>query len=598
MKKGLNVLSKQVETWNEIIGPHRKKGNWLFVLIALSAIAETLSIGSVLPLLNSIVQEDPTASQARLMSWSSDLSADARLILVSILVVFLFFMRSALTLARDYYAAFFTNTLRHMWSTRIFENFLFGSLAEIRKEKQGHVINSMINEPIYAAKGVNAVIDSIVALVVLVAISIFLLWLNFWVTVISTILVILGISLLWKILSRYSQSVGKLRVNYNQEINHLIAESASGIRQIKVFSSESRVWKELNEQVQKLMSMMTRFALVNNSPRAAGEFLVICLVISALCVGRFVFDKDLSSLLPEAAVFAIALMKLFSMGSLLLSKRMEVATYWPSVRLVHQRSSLSPEEKADEGDKYVQFTDEIRLSNIHFSFAKRAPVLSNINCKLAKGQIIGLVGRSGAGKSTLCDILTKLVEPTSGEIYIDEKRLSEMSRSAWRQKLGYVSQEPFIFHTSVKENIKIGKLHATDQEIQEAAKCAQADSFVSTLPAQYETLLGVGGVGLSGGQKQRIALAQAFLRRPDILILDEATSGLDSKTEAYVFKALREKFSNALIILVTHRLSSLQHADSILFMKNGNISETGSFDFLYQQKGDFRELIDSSNIDR
>jgi ABC-type multidrug transport system fused ATPase/permease subunit len=210
-----------------------------------------------------------------------------------------------------------------------------------------------------------------------------------------------------------------------------------------------------------------------------------------------------------------------------------------------------------------------------------------------KGQVVGLVGKSGSGKSTLCDILTKLVIPTSGEIYVDNQSLSIISRKAWRQRTGYVSQEPFLFHASVKDNIAIGMPEASDECVINAAKAAQADIFISALPDGYETLVGVGGVGLSGGQKQRIALAQAFLRKPDILILDEATSGLDSETETNVFKAIRREFSESLVVLVTHRLSSLKNADRILFLECGNIVETGTFDDLYQRGGVFRNLVDS-----
>jgi ABC-type multidrug transport system fused ATPase/permease subunit len=206
--------------------------------------------------------------------------------------------------------------------------------------------------------------------------------------------------------------------------------------------------------------------------------------------------------------------------------------------------------------------------------------------------MVGLVGKSGAGKSTLCDILNKLVIPTSGDIFIDDKPLSLISRKAWRQRTGYVSQEPFLFHASVKDNIKIGMPEASDECVYLAAKAAQADAFIYDLPNGYYTLIGMGGVGLSGGQKQRIALAQAFLRRPDVLILDEATSGIDAETETRIFEALRREFSESLIILVTHRLSSLKNADRILFLENGNILESGKFDDLYRRGGVFRDLVD------
>jgi len=581
-----------LQSWKDVVGPYRRRGYLLFLILCLSAIAETLSIGSVLPLLNAIIQ-DPTAGEhGRLMGWAKELSAETRLLVASGLVVGLFLFRSALTLIREYYAAHFTNGLRHMWSTRIFENYVYGELLAIRKEKQGNVINSMVNEPIYAAKAVQALIDASVALLVVAAIGIFLLWLNFWITVSSLLLVVLGISLLWRFSTIYSENVGKSRVAYNQTINHLIAESVTGIRQIKVFSAESRVWKEMDGYVRSLMGMMTRFSLFSAAPKAVGEFLVILLIVSALCVGHFVFQKDLALLLPEAAVFALALMKLFSMGSLLLAKRMEVATYWPSVKLVHAHASQLPAEREEQESASPALSDRLSIRDVSFNFDGGPSVLSGLSLELVKGQVVGLVGKSGAGKSTLCDILTKLVVPTSGDIYIDGQALSSISRSAWRQRMGYVSQDPFLFHASVKDNIKIGMPQASDEDVICSAKAVQADAFIAALPNGYDTLVGVGGVGLSGGQKQRIALAQAFLRRPDVLVLDEATNGLDSETEARVFKALRQKFFGSLVILVTHRLSSLKNADWILFLEGGRMLESGTFDDLYQRGGAFRGLVD------
>ncbi len=581
-----------LQSWKNVVGPYRRRGYLLFLILCLSAIAETLSIGSVLPLLNAIIQ-DPTAGEhGRLMGWAKELSAETRLLVASGLVVGLFLFRSALTLIREYYAAHFTNGLRHMWSTRIFENYVYGELLAIRKEKQGNVINSMINEPIYAAKGVQALIDASVAILAAAAIGIFLIWLNFWITVSSLLLVVLGISLLWRFSTTYSENVGKNRVAYNQKINHLIAESVTGIRQIKIFSAEPRAWKEMDGYVRDLMRMMTLFSLFSAVPKAVGEFFVILLIVSALCVGHFVFQKDLALLLPETAVFALALMKLFSMGSLLLSKRMEVATYWPSVKLVHAHASQLPAEREEQESASPALSDRLSIRDVSFNFHGGPSVLSGLSLELVKGQVVGLVGKSGAGKSTLCDILTKLVVPTSGDIYIDGQALSSISRSAWRQRMGYVSQDPFLFHASVKDNIKIGMPKASDEDVICSAKAAQADAFIAALPNGYDTLVGVGGVGLSGGQKQRIALAQAFLRRPDVLVLDEATNGLDSETEARVFKALRQEFFGSLVILVTHRLSSLKNADWILFLEGGRMLESGTFDDLYQRGGAFRGLVD------
>lgn len=583
---------KLQSTWRDIFGPFQRRGFVLLLLLILSAVIETISLGSIMPLLNTIVQNSENADQARLMGWANGMSQENRLLAVSGVVLVLFLLRSVITLTCNYYAAFFTNSLRQFWSTRIFENFLYSDFLDIKKEKQGHLINAMINEPIYAAKGIHALIDVVVSLFVIFGVGILLLWLNPLATATALLLILGGITALWRVSSVFSENVGKSRVSFNQLINHLIAETVSGIRQVKIFSAESRAWNELNEYIQRLMRMMNRFALVNAAPRAVGEFFVIVLILGALCFGYFVLRKDLSLLLPEISVFALALMKLFTMGSLLLSKKMEVSNYLPSIDLVNRKAAKLPAEK--NGDSVVPkiLLNRLSVRNLSFVFPDGPPILSNVSFDLIQGQKVGLVGKSGAGKSTLCDILTKLITPTSGDLFVDERPLSSIDRQAWRQRVGYVSQDPFLFNASVKDNIKIGLPTATDDEIYLAAQAAEADKFIRCLPNGYDTLVGAGGVGLSGGQKQRIALARALLRRPAVLVLDEATSGLDVEAESRIFETLRDGFNETIMILVTHRLSSLKWTDTILYLEDGHILESGSFDELYRQNGAFRALMD------
>lgn len=578
--------------WGALVGPFKRRSVLLFVLLVLSALIETLSLGSVMPLLNTIVQDPNNAEQGRLMGWADGLSQEARLLVASGAVLGLFIFRAIITLAREYYAANFTNGLRRLWSTKIFENFLYGDLLEIIKEKQGHMINAMINEPIYAAKGIHAVIDGLVSLLVIIGVGCFLLWLNPWATVIAMTLIGAGVGVLWKLSAVYSESVGKRRVSYNQIINHLIAEAVTGIRQVKVFSAESRAWNEMDNYVRSLMNMMSRYALFSALPKATGELFVIAIIIGALILGHFVFKKDLALLIPEMGVFALAMMKLFSMGSLLLTKRMEIATYWPSVELVHKRAAQLPLEKDDDRISLAVLSDELAVREVSFAFPESPPVLSNISFSLQKGHKVGLVGKSGSGKSTLCDVLTKLITPTSGDVFIDNQSLSSINRRAWRRRIGYVSQESFLFHASVKDNIKVGLVNASDEDVYDAAQTAEADLFIRNLPDGYDTVVGGGGVGLSGGQKQRIALARALVRKPDVLVLDEATSGLDAETESRIFKALHENFDDTIIILVTHRLSTLKWTDKILYMDGGKVLESGSFEDLYSRNGAFHSLMD------
>jgi len=210
-------------------------------------------------------------------------------------------------------------------------------------------------------------------------------------------------------------------------------------------------------------------------------------------------------------------------------------------------------------------------------------VLNNFTCTFEKGKTTAIVGPSGSGKSTIVQLLMRFYDPIQGTVLIDGERLDSLKLRSFRKQIGYVSQEPILFNCSIKENILLGCPEATDQEIIEALKMANAWDFVNKYPQKLETNVGAGGGQLSGGQKQRIALARAIIKKPKILIFDEATSALDKKNEAEVQKAINEmkkKIGDITTITIAHRLSTIKEADRILVLKKGLIVEDGDHDYL------------------
>ena len=210
-------------------------------------------------------------------------------------------------------------------------------------------------------------------------------------------------------------------------------------------------------------------------------------------------------------------------------------------------------------------------------------MLNNFTCTFEKGKTTAIVGPSGSGKSTIVQLLMRFYDPIQGTVLIDGERLDSLKLRSFRKQIGYVSQEPILFNCSIKENILLGCPEATDQEIIEALKMANAWDFVNKYPQKLETNVGAGGGQLSGGQKQRIALARAIIKKPKILIFDEATSALDKKNEAEVQKAINEmkkKIGDITTITIAHRLSTIKEADRILVLKKGLIVEDGDHDYL------------------
>jgi len=235
--------------------------------------------------------------------------------------------------------------------------------------------------------------------------------------------------------------------------------------------------------------------------------------------------------------------------------------------------SLRP-EIVDGPGKISRFNDSIQLQGISFSYGS-GKVLKNINLDIKKGEIVALVGPSGAGKSTLSDLILRFYDPTEGAIVIDSRDLRSLQQRDYRRLFGVVPQEPLLFNASVSENIAYGSDGVTRENILHAAKIANATEFIDELPQGYDTLVGDRGIRLSGGQRQRVAIARAVVHEPHIILLDEATSSLDSQSERLVQHAIDRVIENATGIVIAHRLSTVMNADKIVVMNRGVILDQG-----------------------
>jgi subfamily B ATP-binding cassette protein MsbA len=253
-----------------------------------------------------------------------------------------------------------------------------------------------------------------------------------------------------------------------------------------------------------------------------------------------------------------------------------------------------PIEVVDRADAapFPGFRREIRFENLGFEYAPGTPVLEDIDLAVRPGEVVALVGPSGAGKSTLADLVPRFRDPTAGRITLDGVDLRELRLADVRGILGIVTQETILFHDTVRANIAYGRTDAPQEEVEAAARAANAHDFIEALPDGYETVLGEKGTRLSGGQRQRIAIARALLRNPPLLILDEATSALDTESERLVQQAIDQVMADRAVLVIAHRLSTVRRADQIVVLDRGRIVERGTHDELLRLNGLYRHLYD------
>ncbi|MFS0751994.1 ABC transporter ATP-binding protein [Oceanobacillus sp. 1P07AA] len=265
------------------------------------------------------------------------------------------------------------------------------------------------------------------------------------------------------------------------------------------------------------------------------------------------------------------------------------------LEILEANEDIVEKESAIEGTVkgHVQFND-VTLTYIKDD----DEALKNISFDAPPGKTIGLIGSTGSGKTSITQLITRFYEPEQGEVLLDGRPVSDYKLKTLRSQIGFVLQEPFLFSTTIRENISYGNPEVTEDQIVQAAKMAQAHDFIMELPNGYDTLLGERGMGLSGGQKQRIAIARAICIDPSILILDDATSAVDMQTEFNIQKALREVMKNRTSFIIAHRISSLKHADEILVLEDGEIVERGTHDYLVNNNGPYERIFKIQYQDR
>lgn len=262
---------------------------------------------------------------------------------------------------------------------------------------------------------------------------------------------------------------------------------------------------------------------------------------------------------------------------------------------------LDTKEDIQESDNPIEKDIEghVTFNDVSLTYTKDDDsALKHINFDAPRGKVIGLIGATGSGKTSITQLITRFYEPESGEVLIDDKPVADYGLNSLRRAIGFVLQEPFLFSTTIRENIAYGNPASSDDEVVMAAKRAQAHDFIMKMPQGYNTLLGERGMGLSGGQIQRIAIARAICIDPRILILDDATSAVDMETEFAIQQALKEVMKGRTSFIIAHRISSLKHADEILVLSDGEIIERGTHDVLLNQAGTYKRIYDIQYQDR
>ncbi|MFV8361622.1 ABC transporter ATP-binding protein [Flavobacterium sp. LS1P3] len=388
------------------------------------------------------------------------------------------------------------------------------------------------------------------------------------------------------------------RVQYeNGYLISIVEESLSGLKVVKSYNAESNFKEKFNDSVTRVLKLSNSIGKKNNLATPLSEFLgIITICVLLWFGGKMVLVDTLPNgkALLDGAKF-LAYMGL-AYNILTPAKSISKASY--SVKnglaaaqrvfeVLEVKNEITDSENAV---KKLTFEDSITINNINFRYEEEN-VLKDFSLQVKKGQTVALVGQSGSGKSTIANLLTRFYDVNEGTIAIDGIDIKDMNLHSFRDLMGLVTQDSILFNDTIKANIALGKHDATDTEIIEALKIANAYEFVKDLPLGIHTNIGDSGNKLSGGQKQRLSIARAVLKNPPIMILDEATSALDTESEKFVQVALENMMQNRTSIVIAHRLSTIQKADLIVVMQKGKIVEQGKHEELIAMNGTYNKLV-------
>lgn len=504
----------------------------------------------------------------------------------------LFFIKGLFQYGQGYLASFIGQRVVTDMRIQVFKHLQDLSLDFYAKWKTGEIMSRTINDIASIQLAIVVIATEIIPqLLTLLGVLGYLLFLNWRLTAVALLITPIFVYTIDKF-GKQMREIGRNTQKKVADISALLQETITGARVVKSFSMEPHEIKRFNTEAEHSFGWSMKEAQIDTTQRPIMGFLQVVAIVVVIWFGCF--EVIAGRLNPSDLIAFFAGAFLLIDPIIVISKiNTTVQKALASCERVFEVIDIAPsvQEKTDAAE-LPAIKGMVEFHNVSFSYNPGEEVLSGINLRAEPGQTIALVGPSGSGKTTLVNLIPRFYDPQNGNVLVDGFDTKDVSLRSLRTQIGMVPQETVLFSGTIKENIRYGKIDATDEEIISAAVAANAHGFITELADSYETQVGERGSLLSGGQKQRIAIARAVLRNPAILILDEATSSLDTESERLIQDALNKLIKGRTTFVIAHRLSTVQSASKILVLKDGTIAEEGSHSELLGKDGLYRKLHD------
>lgn len=518
-----------------------------------------------------------------------------RLTLLALFLIFTYFLKELFYYWQRFLLAYVSQKAIRDLRNDLYNHLQNLSLSFYNKNKTGEIMSRVTNDVgVLQNAIVNGALGLFYEFVTLLGALIYLFILDFQLT----LFVIIVLPLVAYILKFFNKKIRKASRNVQvklADVSQVLEETLSSIKVVKSFVREDYEFERFSAENDENFRAKVRSEQYGASLTSIIEFITALSFTVILWFGGYQVMNGRLQAAELIAFFALLLSIMNPISSLSKLSTTFQQALAAAERIFEIMEINSPKLVEDKNTKVLDKVEgRLEFQDISFAYNQGEEILNGISFTIEPGQILALVGPSGAGKTTIADLIMRFYQPTKGRILLDGTDINELNLDFLRGQIGIVPQETILFSGTLRNNIRYGKLEATDEEIRAAAEAANAHEFITSFPDGYETIVGERGVGLSGGQRQRVAIARAILKNPRILILDEATSALDTESEVLVQEALNRLMKNRTTLVIAHRLSTIKNADRIIVLSQGKIVETGTHDQLMALGGLYYSLYKTS----
>ncbi len=583
--------------WPTIRAVHGLCGRrgWLMAPIAglafLAFVLEGIGIGLLIPLVETVLGDTGQAGAfgpftALLQGLTDRLPADQRLLLISVLVCLMVVLKTAVIYAHHMLAVWLNGMVSKTLRDQLFEKTFAIGLLALQKLGIGRLHNTIDVQVWHVADALDR-LTQILASFAAAAVFLTLLVLISWPLTLAVVLGSLLISVVMLVVRRGAQHFGRELVATNADMSGRIIETLTHHRLVRAFGTEAHEAARFWANSEALRRATLRTELLKGIANPATELLYVPLMFAAIGLGL-----AMGLGMPTLLAYLLLLYRLQPHLRNIDTLRVELASFGGPVEDIVTVLEMHDPAAPRSGNRPVAASPrQVRFEQVSFDYGvPESAGLAGVSLTIPRGAVVALVGPSGAGKSTVVGLLYRFFDPSAGRILVDDVPLVELDLAAWRQRLAFAGQDVELMSGTVRDNIAYGSPGATDAEIEAAARMAHADSFIESLPHGYASEVGARGLTLSGGQRQRLTLARALLRRPDLLVLDEATNALDADSESIVLERLGGMSADMSMLVIAHRLSTVQNADLVVVLDAGRVIEMGPPASLISGQGAFNRL--------